>query len=318
MYPGVILHIFALMMTSISKTIWQFMLTQGILGGLGMGIIIGPSLAATGQYFNKKRGAAMGLCVAGSSVGGVIFPISLSRMFANPRLGFGWSVRISGFLVTALLAVSCLTIKARLPPRKGKLFLAEAFKNVTYMVMIGSVFLMLLGMFTPFFYLPTYAIQRGMGVQLAFYLSSILNGASFFGRIIPGILGDKFGRLNLLFLSAVSSGILIFCFPRMASNAAIIVFAVLYGFSSGAIVSLMSAAFMSVPKDPKEMGTYYGMGMAIDSLAPLIGPPVNGALVTKYRGFNEASILSGTAVVLGGVCILAAKATTSAGVWSKN
>lgn len=33
-----------------------------------------PGVASTGQYFNKKRGAAMGIAVAGSSLGGVIFP----------------------------------------------------------------------------------------------------------------------------------------------------------------------------------------------------------------------------------------------------
>ena len=36
----------------------------------------------------------MGLAIAGSSIGGVVFPIALSRMLNNPKLGFGWSVRV--------------------------------------------------------------------------------------------------------------------------------------------------------------------------------------------------------------------------------
>ena len=32
-----------------------------------------PGMAATSQYFNKKRGAAMGIAVAGSSLGCVLF-----------------------------------------------------------------------------------------------------------------------------------------------------------------------------------------------------------------------------------------------------
>lgn len=47
-------------MTSLCKEFWQFILAQGILGGLAMGMTMAPGMAATGQYFNKKRGAAMG------------------------------------------------------------------------------------------------------------------------------------------------------------------------------------------------------------------------------------------------------------------
>jgi MFS family permease len=61
-----------------------------------MGMMVAPAMAATGQYFNKKRGAALGLAVAGSSLGGVVWPIALGKMLYNRNLGFGWSVRISG------------------------------------------------------------------------------------------------------------------------------------------------------------------------------------------------------------------------------
>src|SRR4051794_30041645 len=114
------------MMTSICKTFWQFLLAQGIMGGMSMGICMGPAMAATGQYFQKKRGAAMGLAISGSSLGGIIFPIALSKMLYNPSLGFGWAVRILGFIMFALLLPACLLIRARLPPRTGRFFLPGA------------------------------------------------------------------------------------------------------------------------------------------------------------------------------------------------
>ncbi|RDL29971.1 Uncharacterized protein BP5553_10598 [Venustampulla echinocandica] len=317
LWPSAVLYVFSVMMTSICKELWQFMLAQGILGGLSMGMVLGPSMAATGQYFNKKRGAAMGISVAGSSVGAVIFPIALSRMFQIPHIGFGWAVRICGFIMAAVLALACIAIKARLPPKKGKFFMPEAFKDVPYDTTIASVFLMLLGMFIPFFYLPTFAIGEGMSVQLASYLVSILNGASFFGRAIPGILADKFGRFNMLCASALSTGILIFCWPSMKTNAELIVFAALYGFCSGAIVSLMAVCLVQLAPNPQNIGTYYGMGMTVCSIAALIGPPINGALVTKYGGFHEASIFSGTAVILGAVGIAVTKHVTGKGLFAK-
>src|SRR5882757_297087 len=126
------------MMTSLCTEYYQFLLSQGILGGISMGMTMAPAMAATGQYFNKKRGAAMGLAVAGSSLGGVVWPIALGKMLYNPSLSFGWSVRISGFIMLALIGPACAAIRARLPPRNGTFFLPEAFKNPQFLGVVGS------------------------------------------------------------------------------------------------------------------------------------------------------------------------------------
>jgi MFS family permease len=316
-YPAVVTYILSVMMTSISKKLWHFILAQGILGGVSMGMILGPVMAASGQYFQKKRAAALGLAVAGSSIGGVVFPIALSKMLANPNLTFGWTVRILGFIMVACLAVTCLTVKARLPPRKGKFLLPAAFKELPYITLIAAMFFAILGVFTPFFYLPSYAVQHGMGLQLSAYLAAILNGASFFGRAAGGLLADRLGRFNMLFVATTVTGILMFCWPSAQTNAPIIAFSALYGFFSGAIISLMSVCFMSAAKDAANNGTYYGMGMAIDSIAALIGPPITGALVSKYGGFSEAAYFSGAAVLVGALGALLAKYVSGKGFFSR-
>ncbi len=277
-----------------------------------------PGMAAVGQYFHKKRGAAMGIAVAGSSLGGVIFPIALNNMLSNPRLGFGWTVRILGFLMVAIMLPSVAAIRARLPPRKDTFFLLSAFKEPHYCLLVAGVFLTIIGLFTPFFYLPTYAVEHGMSVRLAFYLTAIVNAASFFGRVIPGFMADKLGRLNLFSAAALSSGILCICWQRITTNAGLIVFATLFGFTSGAIVSLMSVCIAQVPKNPQNIGTYLGMGMFIVSIGALIGPPINGALVTKYKSFNQAADFSGVLVLAGGFVLLVSKRFTEKGVFAKN
>lgn len=318
MIPGGIVYVFAVMMTSICKKYYQFLLAQGILSGIAMGLTMAPSMAATGHYFNKNRGAAMGLAVAGSSVGGVIFPIAISRMLYNPSLGFGWSMRICGFIILAALLSGGSLIRARLPPRTGRFFLLSAFKDKTYVTLVMAIFLMMLGLFTPFFYLPTYAAEGGMSTQLASYLVAILNGASFFGRVIPGIMADKVGRLNMLMASGVASGILIFCLQKMNTNATIITFAALYGFCSGAIVSLTSLNLSQIPKNPGDIGTYIGQGMAIVAFGVLVGPPTNGALVTRYHTFDHSLIMSGVFVISGGLLVIVPKITSKKGVFSKS
>lgn len=258
------------MVTSICQEYYQFMLVQGVLGGISAGMSMAPCMAATPQYFRKNRGIALGLAVAGSSLGGVIFPIALGRMLSHPQLEFGWTVRILGFIILVVLAISCAGIRARLPPRRSQFFLLSAFKDSHYVAVIGATFLMILGVFIPLFYLPTYAVEHGMNKVLASYLLAILNGASLFGRVLPGTLADKLGRLNSLFAAGVSSGILILCWPSTTTSASIIVFSGLFGFCSGAIVSGVSVCLASCSKDPSNIGTYMGMGMGIASFAALV------------------------------------------------
>lgn len=259
----------------------------------------------------------MGLAIAGSSIGGVIFPIALSKMLYNPSLGFGWTVRIAGFMMVAILLPSMAAIRARLPPRTGTLFLPHAFKEPLFVILVTSSTFMLLGLFTPFFYLPTYAVDHGMSPQLSSYLVSMLNGASFFGRIVPGILADKIGPLNMLFVAAACTGTLILCWQAITTSAGIIVFAVLYGFFSGAIISLNSFAVANVPKNPQNIGAYLGMSMAFSGITALIGPPINGALFSKYGGFSQSLDLSGVFVVAGACGILIARHFKGKGFWAK-
>jgi MFS family permease len=311
------LYVFSIMMTSICKSYYQFVLAQGVLGGTTIGLAMAPAMAAPAQYFHKNRGAAMGIIIGGSSLGGVCFPIALGKMLYNPHLSFGWTVRICGFIILTVLTMSCSVIRARLPPRNGRFLLLSAFKEPSYIAIIGAAFLMIFGFFIPFFYLPSYGVAHGMSNELASYLVSILNGASFFGRIVPGILADRLGRLNMFCAAGITTGILIFCWPKTHTNASIIVFTVLYGFFSGAIISMMTVCLASSAKDPKNIGTYMGMGMCVISFAALIGPPVNGALVNHQGGFEHLSIFSGVLVLTGASFVLFAKHVSGKGIFGK-
>jgi MFS family permease len=258
-----------------------------------------------------------GLSIAGSSLGGVIFPIALSKMLYNPKLSFGWTVRILGFLVVAICIPAAFAIRARLPPRTGHFFLPKAFREPLYVSILISQTFVLFGLFTPFFYLPSYALAHGMSPQLSGYLVAILNGSSFFGRIVPGILADKIGPLNMLTVAAFSTGLLILCWQAITTSAGIIVFAVVYGFCSGAIISLNTFALSTIPKNPQNIGTYVGMAMAVSSTAALIGPPINGALVTRYGGYAQSMDLSGVFAITGAIGFLISRHLTGKGMFAK-
>jgi MCP family monocarboxylic acid transporter-like MFS transporter 10 len=48
--------------------------------GFGCAAIFAPTVALSGHWFGKKRSTAMGIIVAGTGIGGVVYPIMLSRL----------------------------------------------------------------------------------------------------------------------------------------------------------------------------------------------------------------------------------------------
>jgi MFS family permease len=194
-------------------------------------------------------------------------------------------------------------------------FLPSVFRDPLYCLIVAATFFLFMGMLTPFFFLPVYAVSKGMDEVLAGYLLAILNGASFPGRVLPGVLADKFGRLNMLLASALGSAVATFCLTRCETNAAIIVFAVFFGFFSGAIISGASVSLASSPKDPKNIGTYMGMGLFISSFSGLIGPSINGTLLTRYGDFLGVSMPSGAMLMVSAVIVVAAKMLVMVGFW---
>lgn len=74
------------MMTSLCKEFYQFILAQGILLGVSLALLVCPMLALVSQYIKVKRGAAMGIVIAGSSLGGVIWPIVINKLLKKPNI----------------------------------------------------------------------------------------------------------------------------------------------------------------------------------------------------------------------------------------
>lgn len=98
-------------------------------------------------------------------------------------------------------------------PEKKKLDFS-IIKNPTYILFVLGAAVYTYAMFAPFFFLTSYAINVGMWTSLSFYLLSVQNGASLFGRIIMGILAAKFGPFTSCALSPWSQRPSDFAGPR--------------------------------------------------------------------------------------------------------
>lgn len=260
------------------------MLAQGVFIGLGSGCLFVPSIAVVATYFTAKRALATGIAVGGSSLGGILYPIAFHRL--QPSIGFGWATRVISFITLALLLIAVAVMKSRLPPKAGRsLFQPSALKNIPFILMSLGISMGFIGLYVPMFYIQTYALTRRItcDTNYAFYLLSILNAGSFFGRILPNFLADKIGALNMLVPCTIAAGVLCLAWIAISNVTGITVFAVLYGIFAGAYVSLVPAVIVDLTPDMSVIGTWMGMSLFIAAFGLLIGNPIAGALINVER-----------------------------------
>ncbi|PWN28432.1 MFS general substrate transporter [Jaminaea rosea] len=288
---GMVLWVFTQMMTSLCKEYWQFILAQGFGLGISFGIVFSLSVAVPAQWFSRRRATAFGILATGSSMGGVIFPIMINKLL--PQVGFGWTMRIVGFIGVGMLTFSWFTLKTRLPPsidvkavgwKNVRFFDPAAFKMPAFTFFCLGSTLVLFGLYTPFTYIDIWTSRRSLPIP-GYYLS-ILNAASIFGRIIPGILADHIGRMNCLLPMLWLSAVFVFIFPLCDSIGALIVFSILFGFSTGAYVSLIPASVAQLGPTAS-YGTRLGMLFMAMSIGGLLGTPISGAILGDGQGDAE-------------------------------
>ncbi|KAM0323732.1 hypothetical protein ACHAQA_008669 [Verticillium albo-atrum] len=307
-FVGSVLHVFGLMMASLGTQYYQILLAQGVCSAIGVAAIFQPALAVIHGWFNVNRGAAFGILSTGSSLGGVIFPIMVTRLIRE--VGYGWAMRICAFLILGLLIITNLTVRAYHPPTPQKITKAQLlkpFREPEFVMITLGFTLFTYGLYVPINYLPVQALQAGMDVDLVQYLIPILNAASLFGRIFAGVLGDKIGRLNIFVVVCYLTALWILAlWIPAATDGALIAFAVLFGFCSGAYVSLIAPLVAQVSPLP-EIGFRTGLVFFASSIGGLTTNPINGAIIESPNGLLGIKIFAGVFCVIGTTFILAAR-----------
>ncbi|KAH8807666.1 MFS monocarboxylate transporter [Xylogone sp. PMI_703] len=302
---GTFLITFGMMMTSISKKYYQFMLAQGVCTGLGHSCLWVPSMAIVSLYFDKKRPLAMGLASTGGAIGGVIYPVIFHQL--QPKIGFPWTVRIIAFITFAILIISLFITRPKtIPGRVRHIWDPTAARDLTFIIITIGGFFILMGAWVPWFYIQLYALSKTDAEStLIFYMLPIASAGSALGRIVPPALSLKTGPLVMLIICCVICAILSYCWAAIHSTAGAVVFSTLYGHFSGATVGISGAVIASVTPDPKLVGTRLGLCLGIGSIGLLIGNPIAGTMVNLKEGhflgmqMFVASVLVASAIVLG-------------------
>ncbi|KAL0581098.1 hypothetical protein V5O48_000887 [Marasmius crinis-equi] len=301
--PGTVVLVLSLIATSYCYEYYQFFLGQGLLFGIGASLTFYPALSSLTHWYELKRGRVMGLVTAGSSLGGVVFPIALNKLI--PAVGFPTAVRIVAGICGVILLPACALIRTRLPRRPfnkeiSSLVDADGFRDLGYVLFLAGSVITMLGTYNPYIFVTVYSESRHYSPTVSTYILSILNAGSFFGRLIPGILADKLGFFNILSIALTFAAPVLFCWLAVSSAAGYIVWAVFYGFFSGAFIALLPACVSKFTPDATKYGGRAGMTFAFVGIAVLCGPPIAGALIARDHGkFNQMIVYSGVMCVAG-------------------
>ncbi|RJE18547.1 Monocarboxylate transporter [Aspergillus sclerotialis] len=241
---GSILTIVQMIALGFCTEYWHFMLVIGITGGLGASLIFTPAIAAVSHWFMEKRGG--------------MFPLINYFVVLLTTISCNWHRRDRWFS------------RSRLPkkPFSKKNVLPDffIFREPKFALTTAGIFFIEWGVFIPISYISSYALDHGISDKFSYQLLAILNAGSFFGRWLPGFFADFLGRFNTLIATVALCLLCVACLwlPAGDNLPVIVVFAVLFGFSSGSNISLTPVCVGQLCKT-EHYGRYYATAYTVVS-----------------------------------------------------
>lgn len=309
---GACLETIGVFLLSLSTQYYQIMLTQGVLLGLGNGLLYLPGLALVGRSFKKHRSIAMAITTCGAPVGGIIYILMFESLIS--RLGFAWTIRSMGFFMLGSYCISFPLLLWRVTNLGNlasgtvrKLFDASALKDLLFWSYSMSNFCLFLGYMVPFIYFAAYGqTELGLNRSTALNMIVIAQAASVAGRLIVGWTAARIGVMVPWITCGLTSGLLCVAWIGVRDEKTFIAVAALYGCFSGALIPLPPSVFPVVCPDPRVLGARLGMAQAIGAFASLIGSPIAGSIagsgaVQNYLGLQ---LFSGMVMVAGGIQLM--------------
>lgn len=266
---------------------WQFALTQGVMYGVGASLSYLPPVVCGPQYWDKRRGIAMGLVFSGTGVGGLAMA-PLSRKLIS-TVGWRWALRTLGLIAfCCTFAVSFLVHPhPNYRPSNIGLVNLRIAKSLKFMTHVSGGFLQSAGYLIPLFYMSSYGETLGLSNSTGAVLIGVNNAVNAASKIVLGFIADYVGRINMLLFCCLMSATTVFALWLIPQQSTFISFVVLYGIFSGPIIALLPACLVELfgVQNYHSMSglMYFSRGMG-----NLLGSPIAGLFVKKNSAGSPA------------------------------
>jgi len=289
---GAVLLGLGLVLASRAASSTQFLLAYGLIVGVSAGSFFVPMMAAVSAWFTRQRSLAVSLVSAGMGVA----PMTISPFAAWLLTTYDWRAAqlAIGLMVWLLLIPAALFVR---PTPRGDgdeapaqatgeppMGAAEALRSTPFIVLAATFFACCATHAGPIFHTISYALVCGIPTVTAVSIYSLEGLAGLGGRVVFGVLGDRFGARRVLIagliVQALAAGS--FIFARRLDEFYVV--AAVFGFAYGGVMPLYAV----LARDyfgQRIMGTVLGAAAMASSLGMALGPWVGGWIFDTFASY---------------------------------
>lgn len=242
------------------QSAFQLYLFVGVLGGLSYPGLLPVPVAVVSRWFDKNRGLALGIALAGVGAGTLIMPALLALLVE----AYGWRTAfvVLGFGVCLSCVPPCVVAmrdpeRGAAPPLIGvdsgasetvppieiipDLSIRQALGTRVFWLLFAQygVCITVLGMIM--IHIVPYLTDRGMSAPLAANVLGAIGLGSIFGRVLAGAVSDRYGVKRVLLACLVVKVIVLAAFPRVGGFAVSYALGFFYGVPYGGFMVIIPA-----------------------------------------------------------------------------
>jgi MFS family permease len=307
---GAVLLGAALVLAGRAQTLLSFQLTYGILIGIAASAFFAPMIATVTGWFETRRNLAVSLVSAGMGMA----PLTLSPLASWLITGYGWRAAMFylGLLSWALLIPAALFVRrppvagggggeTAAPPSAAPGEVSRALTSAPFLVLGFTFALCCMAHSGPIFHVVSYAMYCGIGAMAAVSVYSVEGLAGLGGRILIGLLADRFGAKRLLVITLAVQAIAIAAYLQVNELTEFYALAVIFGVAYGGGMPL----YASIAREyfgQHIMGTVFGAATMLSSLGMALGPVAGGWVFDNFNNYAWLYIAS-AAVAVGAVLL---------------
>jgi MFS family permease len=292
---GSVLLAASLALTSIAPSLLIFQLAFGLLVGVAAAAVFAPMMACVTGWFDTHRSLAVSLVSAGMGMA----PMTMAPFAAWLVSGHDWRTSMQVIALVVAVVMIPVSLLVRRPPAleaagQGAAVASEAPEDMSTREVLRSpqfIVLCLTNFFCcathsgPIFHTVSYAITCGIPMIAAVSIYSVEGLAGMGGRVVFGILGDRFGARQVLVLGLLAQAFGALAYVFAGGLASFYAVAGLFGFIYAGVMPLYAViARENFPL--RLMGTVIGGTAMAGSLGMATGPLTGGLIYDTFATYT--------------------------------